>query len=146
MKMADTDSNNGSMSDNKKIETKYQGLTEEEKKEFDDLSEEPIKGVLMWHDEDVEYMVSTGIVRISEAICNFDLSDYDTDDLMTYLNRVSPNKNHDYAHYAMREHVQRHLFFRLKDLIDLVGKIGVNYHLSFYQVRIRLYTFIIALI
>lgn len=90
------------------------GLTKEEAIEFDNLSKQHEKGILMFHNPDLEYMVSTGIIKISQAICDFDVRE----------------------NYAIdeRQHVQKLLFYRLKLIVDVVCKIGLSYHRSLYEV------------
>ena len=123
-----------STDENDQLSQKFPGLTKEEENEYENLVTKDKKGELMLHDPDLKYMASTGIVEITKAMCDFDLDNYDTDDVLRYMRHVRPSENHDYPIDAMREHVQKFLFYRLKQMVDFVFKIGLGYHISFYHV------------
>ena len=120
-------------SPNKRKKSKYRGLTKEEFGELSELSKYHKKSPLL-NDDNLEYMLSTGIIKISQAICDFDIGNYDTDDLLRYMHKIQPDRPHNYPYGAMREHVQKFLFYRLKQMVDFIFKIGLSYHKSFYEV------------
>ena len=114
----------------------HSGLTKKERREFKRLSRARKKGLLMVDSADLEYMVSTAIIKISQTICDFDIDGYDTDDLLKYMHRIQPDRPHNYPIGAMKEHIQKFLFYRLKQIVDFVWEIGLSYHRSFYEVII----------
>ena len=126
--------NSDSIDEIDQLSQKFPGLTKEEENEYEYLLTNDKKGERMLHGPDLKYMVSTGIVEITKAMCNFDLDKYDTDDVLRYMRCIKPLQNHDYPTYAMREHVQKFLFYRLRQMVDFVFKIGLGYHKSFYEV------------
>ena len=125
-------------SPNKRKKSKYHGLTKEEYSEFSELAKLNKKSHLL-NDDNLEYMLSTGMIKISQAICDFDVGNYDTDDLLRYMHRIQPDRPHNYPYGAMREHVQKFLFYRLKHVVDFVCKAGLSYHRSFYEVSSIIY-------
>ena len=123
-----------SIDENDQLSQKFAGLTKREENEYENLVTNDKNGYRMHHDADLKYMISTGIVEITKAMCDFDLDNYDTDDVLRYMRRIKPSQNHDYPIDAMREHVRKFLFYRLKEMVDFVFSIGLGYHISFYHV------------
>ena len=129
----ETENENKNESKAERKKSKYRALTKEEFGELGELSRYHKKSLLL-NDDNLEYMLSTGIIKISQAICDFDVGNYDTDDLLRYMHKIQPDRLHNYPYAAMREHVQKFLFYRLKQMVDFVFKIGLSYHRSFYEV------------